>query len=772
MYGFRVLSVIVCLPWIVPNAVLHGAQDLAYLDDIQNPVKSDRSIWSPRQPRVATRTNDELACDKPNVYICEEPPDIIAADEGKICNYRNVRYHEQVYRWVAGRGCLLYTPDFLYVAGHNTVDLTAGCFYGPWYAPCLEMVKEDGTCGCFPFDPAFENVANLVRDALIPSAHGRWERCYYTASDCCSHVMLDNTTITDESQCQATFDGWTCWEPAEADTTATAICSDLAYSNVGPSCHHFSNKKCFSNGTWQLQTDYSTCSITPRLLRRYRMNIAVLAFSIASCLPAVFIFFFYKRLRVTRVALHRNLLIAIVIRNVLVIVSRTEVYIDELTNSGGTVLSTHGIWCRVLAVAERFAANAVFVCMLVEGVYLHRLIVAVFRRKLKVRWLYIAGAVIAIVPALVWAIVMGLLNDHSCWIVYTVDHIQWILDAPRIAILLINSVLFIDILRVLLTKLRNSENANQLTAKATLFLMPLFGIQFLFTALRPNTTNCLWEQIYYYISYSLEALQGFTVALLYCYINKEVHALVKATYRKTENAVSSRVRGSSYPRVSFDPKSARRFTYSTNLPSHNVSDYKDHYTTMKPKLHVAEIISIQASERLAEILDPIYETVENGLTNEGYDFLSRASLDNDSGIIPNRDSNAGEEYEFPKASSMSMDYPEWLTPEIYSITSSVNDEGKDNSLRNSSKDRDENQTDESALKSTLNKENGEDKTSDNNETSKDGGSGIESEYEDCENMLDEIMHYIDANDKRDVVLNPDILCPNRNSEDKIVFVEE
>lgn len=87
----------------------------------------------------------------------------------------------------------------------------------------------------------------------------------------------------------------------------------------------FSSKECFSNGTWQLQTDYSTCSIAPRLLLRYRMNIGVLAFSIASCLPAVFIFFFYKRLRVTRVALHRNLLVAIIVRNVLVIVSRSEV---------------------------------------------------------------------------------------------------------------------------------------------------------------------------------------------------------------------------------------------------------------------------------------------------------------------------------------------------------------------------------------------------------------------------------------------------------------
>ncbi|CAK1598779.1 unnamed protein product [Parnassius mnemosyne] len=773
MYGFRVLTVIVYLPWIIPIAVLHGAQDAAYLKEILDPAKEELSIWYTRQPRIAQRTNDQLTCEKPNVYICEEPPQIVAADEGKFCNYRNVWYHEQVYRWVAGRGCLVYTPDFLYVEGRNTINLTAGCFYGPWLAPCLEIAKEDGTCGCYPFDPSFEEVANTVRDALIPSAHGRWEKCFYTASDCCSHVMAGNRN---QNQCEATFDGWTCWEPAESDTVASAVCSEFAYSNVGPACHHYSNKQCFSNGTWELQTDYSTCSITPRLLRRYRLHIIVLALSIASCLPAVFVFFFYKRLRVTRVALHRNLLIAIIMRNILVIISRSEIYIDELTNSGDTVMYKHGVACRLLAVAERVAANCVFVCMLVEGVYLHRLIVVVFRKKLQVRWLYGAGIVIALVPAFAWAIVMGLMNDHSCWIVYTVEHVQWILDAPRIAILLINTVLFVDILRVLLTKLRNTENSYQLsTAKATLFLMPLFGTQFLLTAFRPTTSNCTWEQVYYYVSYTLEGLQGFIVALLYCYVNKEVHALVKATYKKTENAVSSRVRGSSNPRMSFDPNSNRRITYSTNLQSQNIDDPKDQYTSMTPKLHVAEIISIQASERLAEILDPVYETIDNGLTNGGYDYLSRSDPDNDSGIIANRDSNANDDYRFPKGSNVSMGCPDWIKLSSPCIVNSLSKQDTEHlSKSNNTKDDiTKNQNDETiSVATSKNESNQIHIRANENDFVKDGGSGIESEYEDCENMFSDIMHYIENIDKSDVVLDPEILSPNRNDENKIVFVDE
>ncbi|XP_075971696.1 uncharacterized protein LOC142973647 [Anticarsia gemmatalis] len=768
-----------CCTWILN---LHGNQVTAFVHDVLNPVNADLDVWHPRAARVAIKANEQLTCERPNIYICEEPPDTVPPDAKKTCNYRNVRYHEQVFRWVAGRGCLLYTPDFLYVAGANTINLNAGCFYGNWFAPCLEIAKDDGTCGCYPFDPGLEEVASIVHEALIPAAQGRWERCFYTASDCCSHYMYEEANTT-KNQCEATFDGWTCWQESEAGTLASEVCSDFAYSNTGPSCHHFSNKQCFENGTWELQTDYSTCSITPRLLRRYRFYIAVLSFSIASCMPAVFIFFFYKRLRITRVILHRNLLIAIIIRNILVIISRSEVYIDELTNTGETVMSVHSVACRVLAFLERFAGNAVFMSMLVEGIYLHRTIVTVFRQKLKIRLLYGIGFVIALAPAVAWAAVMAVHNDHSCWVVYTIPHVQWILDAPRVAILLINTGLFVDVLRVLLTKIRNSENTNQLnTAKATLFLMPLFGTQFFLTALRPNTTNCSAEQVYYYVAYTVEGLQGFIVALLYCYINKEVHLLIKATYKKTESAVVSRIRrDSTYPRVSTGPSTDRRMTYSTGLASNQGDDAKDQYATIRPKLHVAEIISIQASERLAEILEPVYETIQNGITNEAYDSLDRSDIDNDSAFIQNKNSKLEDYYGFTNASSISIDCQDWMrcvsSPSSSVYNNSLNDyESKylEKKFPNHSKLPREIRP-EPKCANCMEHQNtqaaNEDIKKENGPENRTAPTRDDLEYEDCENMLDEILQYIETTENK-VALDPNALCPNRKDDDKIVFLNE
>ncbi|CAK1546042.1 unnamed protein product [Leptosia nina] len=740
---FKILGL--CLLCVFVNSQVD-----AYFNDGLNPVKVDLSVWHQRNPRVALRTNVQLECEKPNIYICEEPQNTVSPENGKSCNFRNVPYHEQVYRWVAGRGCLLFTPDFLYVNGSNPLNLNAGCVYGNLFAPCLELVKEDGSCGCYPFDPSLEEVANAVRDALAPAAHGRWERCFYQASDCCSHYMEENTY--DSGGCETTFDGWTCWQPAQGGTVANAVCSEFAYSSSGPSCHHFSNKRCFENGTWELQTDYSTCSITPRMLRRYRFYIAMLSFSIASCVPAIFIFFFYKRLRITRVALHRNLLIAIVIRNALVIISRTEIYIEELTTSGETMLSLNGVPCRILAVAERIAGNAVFVCMLVEGIYLHRLIVAIFRKKLKIAWLYGAGAAIAVLPVIAWSVVMAQMNDHSCWIVYTVDHIQWIIDVPRILILLVNTILFIDVLRVLLTKLRNSENANQLsTAKATLFLMPLFGTQFIFTAVIPNTDDCVKEQAYYFVAYTIEGLQGFIVALLYCYINKEVHGLIKATYKKTENAVVSRVRGSTYPQnVSGDPNSDRRFTFTTGLASNSVEE-KDSYTYMRPKLHVAEIISIQATERLAEILEPVYETIgDSGTINGGYDFLDRSDMDN--------------EYNFTNASSVSIGCQDWI--KCASPSSSV----YNNSVIDTTKSKDRvKHVEKSEVTKEPEYQNDSGKYQNVPGIVEDDETILDSDYVNSD-MLEEIIQYMENNEN--LVMKSDLLAPNRSVDDKILIIEE
>jgi hypothetical protein len=59
--------------------------------------------------------------------------------------------------------------------------------------------------------------------------------------------------------------------------------------------------------------------------------------------------------------------------------------------------------------------------------------------------------------------------------------------------------------------------------KATLVLVPLFGLHFGITIYRPQSATCQWEELYAYLDILLDGLQGAIVALIFCYMNGEVH---------------------------------------------------------------------------------------------------------------------------------------------------------------------------------------------------------------------------------------------------------
>jgi hypothetical protein len=58
--------------------------------------------------------------------------------------------------------------------------------------------------------------------------------------------------------------------------------------------------------------------------------------------------------------------------------------------------------------------------------------------------------------------------------------------------------------------------------KATLVLVPLFGLHFGITIYRPQSGICQWQELYVYLDILLDGLQGAVVALIFCYINGEV----------------------------------------------------------------------------------------------------------------------------------------------------------------------------------------------------------------------------------------------------------
>lgn len=60
--------------------------------------------------------------------------------------------------------------------------------------------------------------------------------------------------------------------------------------------------------------------------------------------------------------------------------------------------------------------------------------------------------------------------------------------------------------------------------KAAILLVPLFGVPLIITSQREifDQNDCTAGDIYYYVTYAVEGLQGILVALFFCYLNVEV----------------------------------------------------------------------------------------------------------------------------------------------------------------------------------------------------------------------------------------------------------
>lgn len=282
-----------------------------------------------------------------------------------------------------------------------------------------------------------------------------------------------------------------------------------------------------------------------------------------------------------------------------------------------------------------------------------------------------------------------------------------------------------------------------------------------------------------------------------CYF--QVHTLIKATYKKTESAVVSRIRkDSNYTRTS-NSHSDRRLTCSTGIASLHEQD-----NIIKPKLHVAEIISIQASERLAEILDPVYETIQTGICNEAYDSIDRS--ENGSSYASHRHSG-DEYYAFTNASSVSIDCQDWIrcvsSPSSSVYNNSLNDYevrylerkfpnhqklqelslAKERKLNRDKSTEIERYAQNDGIpvnisNTPLGNKNEVGEKDDNvikeeEEVLQDFESDLRSGIADGE-MLDEIMQYMEIQHGEigPTTVKPELLCPNRKVEDAVVFVDE
>lgn len=402
-------------------------------------------------------------------------------------------------------------------------------------------------------------------------------------SDC--HGYHPNHTFP--GFCNATWDGFLCWPLTPAGATPRQPCP----ANVkGILRDNFATRRCSGNGLWlddvgkegpdPSWTNFSAC-FTPELtkvIEGFYANISeteadakasilyqtrlfeMVGYSIsfASILASLCILSAFRALRTKEKRIHRHLYLAMLIQ----VVIRLILYVDQLVSRKGNgaigdikvrrdteaVAATVAVaaagdsalvrgidntpyLCESFYVLLEYCRTAMFHWFLIEGLHLHNVLtINVFQGSY--RLYYAIGWGLPALQTAVWAVVTGMNMNTACWYGYNHTDYYYIVEGPRLAVIAINFLFLLNILRVLLTKLKNVNSSETVkvrkAVKAAIVLQPLLGItNSLQMMAAPYDKNLAYFAAWSFVTTFLVSFQGFFASLFYCFLNGEVRTVVK-----------------------------------------------------------------------------------------------------------------------------------------------------------------------------------------------------------------------------------------------------
>ncbi|KAL0106508.1 hypothetical protein PUN28_016307 [Cardiocondyla obscurior] len=372
-----------------------------------------------------------------------------------------------------------------------------------------------------------------------------------------------------ELWCNPVWDSLLCWPPTKASTTAKQRCPFVDGFDTTKSVE----KKCGYNGRWEAQNgtntneelfigwaNYTTC-LTPEMLwlhyRVYNNNVegdmkmeiaektrtlefVGLSISLVALLASLVIFCRFRSLRNTRTRIHKNLFVAMVVQ----VLIRLTLYIDmaiyrRKPHDVQRGIGNTPLLCEASYVLLEYVKTAMFMWMFIEGLFLHNMVtVTVFQETSHYRIYRFVGWGCPVLMTSAWAFIMAFYYHPKskflrCWSGYNLSSYFWILEGPRFALILLNFLFLLNIIRVLVIKLRQSHTSEieqvLKAVRAAVVLLPLLGITNVLFMIEAPLDNVSKFAVWSYSTHFLGSFQGLFIATLYCFLNGEVRLALDKT---------------------------------------------------------------------------------------------------------------------------------------------------------------------------------------------------------------------------------------------------
>ncbi|XP_065213128.1 calcitonin gene-related peptide type 1 receptor-like isoform X2 [Planococcus citri] len=368
------------------------------------------------------------------------------------------------------------------------------------------------------------NMQNLTEDKLNTNVKFLWD--LYVKCNATKHEIFENLSYEEmknlPTYCPMVFDGWLCWNFTRPGERAMMSCPPYV---IGFDSKRYTYRDCLQNGSWfrdntgQLWANYTDCVDREDLkFRTFVNNLYVCGYTVSflALMISLAIFFGFRSLRCTRIAIHIHLFTSLLLNNFWWLVWYLFIIGDS------SVLIKNGFFCQAVHVIIQYLMVTNYMWMFCEALHLHLLLEVVFvRDDYAMKWFYFIGWILPSIITAIYALTrLSNENDSDhCWV--DSSNARWLLVIPVMISMLISLLFLINVMRIMLTKSHSNASNSSSTipvsirraVRAALILTPLFGLHHILLPFRPTDKSAA-EAVYDVFSALLISLQITPICLL------------------------------------------------------------------------------------------------------------------------------------------------------------------------------------------------------------------------------------------------------------------